>query len=288
MRSAILAFVLLFSLVTAPFCLAADASQEDIKEAVRGLTEIQVLMLKSTMSYEMLKLDQGNPVYSASINQVLERIKELSNTYRSLSISPDLESKINSLTQSVTIFLDELRTNQKEIAQGGYEQYALVNDMYEQRDKSRDLAVSIINQIKAQNNLSIDPLVQEGRDLANVLQTLSASYIEQSASVSGTALRGGDDSNISVDNLADDFTNRLNNYNPQSEKVIGLNAKVRDVKNKWAFLRSSMINFKTDTVPYLAFHYTDKMVDDLLSIADMYEHKDRQEIEAPSFNLGAA
>lgn len=284
MKSLLLTFMLALSLASSPLTTAL-ANDTDLKKVIRGLTETHILMVKSTMVYEMLKLDGGNPTYSTTLSQIVERIEDLGGSYRNLSLDADITDKLRQLNRSVDTFLEELHVNQQEIAQGGYEQYALVDDMYEQRDKAKELATSIIDMIKATNSVTIDPLVQEGRDLANTLQTLSANYIEQASSISGSALRGGENNNIPIDQLANDITKRLAQYNPQSEKVIGLNAKVRDVKNKWAFLKNSMINFKTDTVPYLTYHYSDKMVDDLLSIADMYENKDQQAIEAPSFSM---
>lgn len=256
------------------------------QEAIRHLTELPILLDKSTMTYDMFKLDGGNPVYNSALNRIVERIKNNTNNYKtSFNDNDEIKNNLMQLNKSVSVFLQELRSNQSEISQGGYEEYAVVDDMYEQKANAKELASVVATQIAETINVKADPLVTEGRELAALLQTITANYVEQSSSLTGRALRGGEDQNLPIDKLADTFSERLAKFNPESDKVIGLNAKIRDVKNKWAFLKGSMTNFKSDTVPYLTFHYADKMVDDLLDIVDMYENRNQEHIQAPSFTL---
>jgi len=284
MRSTFRTFMFVLGLSTV--LPLTPALADDTQEAIRGLTELSILMDKSTMAYDMFRLDEGNPIYSSALNRIVERIRTNTQTYQGqFGNDADISNNIQQLNRSLDTFLKELKTNQDEIAQGGYEEFALVDDMYDQKASAKNRAAELIDAIKSTTGTTADPVVVESRELAALLQTITANYIEQASSITGRALRGGEDQNLAIDKLSDLFSERLAAFNPASDKVIGLNAKVRDVKNKWAFLKNSMANFKTDTVPYLVFHYADKMVDDLLDIADMYENKDRQAIQAPSFGM---
>lgn len=277
MKSRILTLLLCFglgSLTVSTTALAADDA-----DALRSLNKLSILLDKSIMAYQMSKLDSGNPIYGAAVDQTTSRIRNLRNSYQQPAIQAKQQDELATLNKRVGNFLDELAQGEKKIASGGYEDDAVISDMYADKNAVQDSAQKLSKAIQQTGKVKVDPAVQEVRELAAMLQTMASNYIEQASSVSGSALRGG--ANRPLDQMSHEFASRLAKLNIKSDKVVGLNDKVRLVKGKWIFIENSMINFKQNTVPYLVYRYADSMVDDLLSIGDMYESRDSVQVQAP-------
>lgn len=281
MKSRILALTLLLGLGALGF---STQSLADDATALRSLNTLSILLDKSSMAYQMFKLDTGNPIYSQAIDKTVDRIRKLRTDYQQPAAKAKQDKELASLNKSVSAYLDGLTSNERKIAEGGYEEYAVVSDMYSNKSSAQDTITKLYDAIKANNHVDVEPVVQETRDLATLLQTLTSSYIEQAASVAGNAFRSG--GNKPLDQLAHEFSTRLAKFNISSDKVISLDAKVREVKSEWAFIENSLINFKQNTVPFLVYRYADTMVDDLLDIGELYENRNQSQVKAP--NIGAS
>lgn len=284
MKSRIVALVLLFGL--GGMLLSGTAMAETnsaTATALRSLNKLSTLMDKATMAYQMFKLDFGNPLYSKSLDKTIDRIENIRTDYHQAANEAEMADTLSTLTQEVDTFLKKLTFNEKKIAQGGYESYAVSSQMYDSKAAAHKAIDSLYSGIKKQLDVEVETEVQECRDLATLLQSIASDYIVQSVSMTGNALISG--GNKPLDELAKEFSQRLADLNIQSDKVIGLNAKVRQVKAKWAFIKNSLVNFKQNTVPYLVYRYTDRMVDDLLQIAELYETRNAPKIKAPTFGV---
>jgi hypothetical protein len=284
MKSRIVALVLLLGLGSLSFSsqvLAADTASSANATALRSLNKLSILLDKAAMSYQMFKLDLGNPIYSQAVDKTIDRIRRLHDDYQEPVIKAKQNKALGALNKDVDTFLRELTENEHAIAKGGYEEYAVVSDMYTNKVNAQKIISNLYDDLKKKDNVKVEAAVQESRELASLLQTMASNYIEQTASVSGSALRGGS-GNKPVDQLAGEFSARLAKFDIHSDTVIGLNTKVREVKNKWTFIKNSMVNFKKNTVPYLVYRYADTMVDDLLDIAELWETRNEAGIQAPA------
>lgn len=277
MKSRILALTLLLGLGSLGVTTQASA---DDATALRSLNTLSILLDKSSMAYQMFKLDTGNPLYSQTIDKTVQRIRTLHDDYQDAAAKAKQQKELAAINKDVNDYLKGLISNEHKIAEGGYEEYAVVGDMYSNKADAQAAIKKLYAAIKANNGVEVEAAVQETRDLASELQTLSSAYIEQSASVAGNAFRAG--GNKPLDQLAHEFSSKLAKFDLSSDKVIGLNAKVREVKNKWAFIENSLINFKQNTVPFLIYRYADTMVDDLLDIGQMYESRNETQVKAPA------
>lgn len=281
MKSRILTLSLLLGLGTLGFSTQATA---DDTTALRSLKTLSILLDKSSMAYQMFKLDTGNPMYSETIDKSVQRMRAIHDDYQQAAIKAKQQEDLAKINKNVDTYIKGLTSNEHKISAGGYEEYAVVAEMYANKVTAQDSIADLYTAIKSNNKVTVEPVVQETRDLATQLQTISSLYIEQSASVSGIALRAG--GNKPLDQMAHEFSTKLAKFDISSDKVIGLNAKVREVKNKWAFIENSLINYKQNTVPFLVYRYADTMVDDLLDIGEMYENRNESQVKAPS--IGAS
>ena len=162
MKSRILAFILLIGLGSLGFSTSAFATNDAV--ALRSLNKVSILLDKAAMAYQMFKMDAGNPIYSKAMDKTMERIRKLHNDYQQAATQAKQQSEVDALSKDVTAFHDELNHNEQKIAQGGYEEYAVVSDMYSNKTAAQDSIAKIYSaiatsRIKAQNpkTTSISP-----------------------------------------------------------------------------------------------------------------------------------
>ncbi len=283
MKAKILTLVLLMGLGSLGFSTSALAANDDntaAATAMRSLNKLSILMNKATMAYQMFKLDQGNPQYGEDLDSAMQRIHELYKDYQQPVVDAGKSEQLNKLNQLVNTFTKKITFNQKKIASGGFESYAVSSDMYQAMSKAQKIAEKLYDAVQKSADVKVEEPVQKSRDIATLLQLMASSYIEQSVSVSGNALRGS--GNMALDKAAEKLSNKLDNFDIHSDKIITINVKVRDVKNKWIFLKSSFVHYKERVVPFLVYRYADHMVDDLLAIDELYENRNKQKIKPPT------
>lgn len=258
---------------------ASNSSDAAQNTALRDLHKLTILLDEASMAYEMYKIDMGNPLYKKAVDELVGKIRGLRGSFGGIAAKDDQQDSLQQIKEQVAIFLKKLNFNESRIAKGGYEDFRISGQMYSAKTKAQQAATSLYNTLIKDDSITVEAPVQKSRELATLFQTMASSYIEQTSSVFGTSThtRG----NKPLNELAVKFSDMLANFDIHTDKVLGLNTKVREVKNKWAFLKDSFINYKENTVPYLVYRYSTRMIQDLLDIGRMYETRN-QTIAAPS------
>lgn len=233
------------------------------------LDTLTILLNKAVMSYQMFKLDQSNPLYSQVIDSTKLRIRQLRSDLRQATKSNEANGKqATVIGENISHFLDSLTFNESQLAGGGYEAYSAVRTMYKSKQTIDATSKKLRATIVKEQQLKIPAIALQSRALAQQLQAMSANYIEQVASVSGSSFRQG--GNKPINELANTFSKKLEQFNLPDSAPSGFQGQLSQIKAKWGFIEKSMIDFKHNTVPYLVYRYADSMVDSLLDIADGY------------------
>lgn len=248
--------------------LPASVTAQDTSAAAGNLHTLRVLMDKAAMDYQMFKGENGNPRYQESLDDTLYRIDDVRARLGS-SFPEDLEQEsLSAMNGHVDEFLRLLRDNRNRIAEGGYEEYSLVDQMYQQKQQAQQQAATIAEALR--KNMAEAPAqeILQIRELSFLMQRMAAAYIEQTASAFGTAYRGQGDEKP-VDQLAREFSEKLEELSLEDTDSAAAQVMLDQVRGRWSFIKQSMFNYKENTVPFLVYRYANGIVDDLLTIADI-------------------
>jgi hypothetical protein len=259
------------------FCLIAGSllallplstTAQETSAALGNLHTLRVLLDKAAMDYQMFKGENGNPRYDESLRDSLSRIADVRERLQSSLPTDTQQQNIAQMQRHVEQFLKQLRGNRDRIAGGGYEEFSLVDQMYNEKQKAQQLAVTIADTLSQDMEEEVPQNVQRVRELSFAMQRMAAAYIEQTASAFGTAYRGQGDEKP-VDQLAREFSGKLEELSLESKDSPTTQVMMNQVRRRWSFIEQSMLNYKENTVPFLVYRYANAIVDDLLTIADI-------------------
>lgn len=236
--------------------------------AIGNLHTLRVLLDKAAMDYQMFKGENGNPRYNEALEDTLARIDDIRGRLASNLPAGTAADKVNAMNNHLERFLRLLKDNRDRIAEGGYEEYSLVDQMYNEKQQAQDQAVAIADTLRQNRSEEVAKTVQRMRNLSFIMQRMAAAYIEQAASAFGTASRGQSDEKP-VDQLAREFSQELDKLSLESGDNPTTQVMINQVRRRWSFIKQSMLNYKENSVPFLVHRYANAIVDDLLTIADI-------------------
>lgn len=236
--------------------------------AIGNLHTLRVLLDKAAMDYQMFKGENGNPRYNDALEDTLARIDDIRGRLASNLPADAAADKLSAMNNHLDRFLRLLKDNRDRIAKGGYEEFSLVDQMYNEKQQAQELAAAIADTLRQNQEKEVAKTVQRIRDLSFTMQRMAAAYIEQAASAFGTAYRGQGDEKP-VDQLAREFSRELEKLSLESKDKPAIQVMMNQVRRRWSFIEQSMLNYKENTVPFLVHRYANAIVDDLLTIADI-------------------
>jgi nucleotide-binding universal stress UspA family protein len=257
---------LLSLIMTLP--LAAPIRAQDTDTALRELHTLRVLLEKAAMDYQMLKNEGGNPRYEEALADTVARIEDARYSLEEVTVVEGQAETMARASDAMDRFMDLLAENADLIASGGYEDLALVDQMYGAQKEAQMLLNEVYDATAASLEEPVPEIVSRMRELSFIMQRLAASYLEQAASTFGTVSWRSDEK--SVDQKAQEFASKLEELEVHSKEAPSINVMVAQVKRRWDFMEQSMLNYKENTVPFLVYRYSNAMVDDLLTVADLY------------------
>lgn len=263
-RSRLLCLLLACLPALAPVAVAA----QEAPAAMGNLHTLRVLLDKAAMDYQMFKGENGNPRYNESLEDSLARIGDVRERLSGNLPSGVAQDKIRQMNNHVDQFLQLLNDNRDRIAGGGYEEFSLVDQMYNQKQQAQQLASEVADALRGQLEEDVPENIQRIRELSFTMQRMAAAYIEQAASAFGTAYRGQGDEKP-VDQLAREFSQELDELTLKNKENPTTQVMMNQVRRRWGFIEQSMLNYKENTVPFLVYRYANAVVDDLLTIADI-------------------
>lgn len=232
------------------------ADNDTTAASLQTLDTIDLLFDRAAMSYHMLQLDNGNPAYKNDINNSLEQLNSLQEDYTATN------GNNTKLAKNIASFATEVHS-------------ATAGQLLQSKIQAQRLIATLQKNLTNNTNANPDKLVSNSMALAAMLQTITLNYINQ---VAGTA-SADDDSN----QLIEQFSDKLAQFDPKSEKILAIVPKVKEVKNKWGFIENSVKDASNNPVPFLVYRYSLDTVETLLDIVNLYNMEDETPIAAPTF-----
>lgn len=254
---------LLAALLTAP--VARAAAEHD---ALAELYRIARLMDAANLDLNMLLGEEQAPTYKVRIDETLRQLdQESSRINETLGSGIIPAETLRTITDLLKSYTSLARANRDSTIRNGYPEGAVLDEMMLKRRQARAAIDPVYRDLEKKAGLAGSPL-SEARALALILQNMSALYVETAASAGGVSYRSQDSSEEAIDSLARKFDKRLGELASKARDKEAVE-RVRSIQTKWRFIEKSMLNYREKTVPYLVDRYTQLIVSDLMSLADL-------------------
>lgn len=259
-------------LVLVALCIPGPSAAADAG-AARTLAElynVALLMDSAVLDLNMLLGEDQSPAYKTRLDSTIKKLDEAQKTSAASLASAGVSAQsAGDIETNVADFMKALQENRKTTLASGSPEGAVVDEMMQSRKAARKTLDAVYRDLEKRAGFTGSPL-SEARDLALLLQQMSALYVESAAASSGVSSRSQDESDATVDALARDFSARLGKLavKARGEESAKL---VHGIESKWRFIEKSMLNYHEKTVPFLVDRYTQSIVTDLVKLAEALE-----------------
>ena len=202
---------------------------------------VNILMERLFTEYQMLKGEQGDPRYSEQLNTTLGEYQAAVDELSLLMNSANMSELLIPITPELTAFKDLLIENKEALESGGFEEFALVDEMVQHKNDVFSLISQARKSYESSAGINRSISAEEARDLSVIMQKLAARYIENSAAAFGISYRDQSDEK-NIDELANSFSERLQELHKQNADNPEITRALAKAATKWRFIEKSMIN----------------------------------------------
>lgn len=258
-------FVLIASLILA-WATPAHAARE--ADALTDLYRVARLMDATVLDLNMLLGEEQSPAYKERLDETLEKLDAAQEASTGSLAEAGIEAgKTAALAENVIAFTRLARVNRDATMKTGAPEPAVIDEMMQHRKAARDALDPMYREFEKRAGL-IDSPLSEARALALLLQQMSASYVENASAA--YSVQRQISTEASIDQMAKDFGKRLSQLAARA-KGDEATKRVRAIQSKWKFIERSLLNYQNNTVPFLVDRYTQAIVGELMTVAELLQ-----------------
>lgn len=245
-----LAVVLSVTGLTAPVLAGAAVSRAQLEDLEHHLWQVRT-------DFHMYSVMDGNDTYRVALNEAAQQAAEALDDLRASSETDAERALVTDLTDQ----WQRMAADQALPVPGGAEAETAPGDPRRLDDLPAEMADGI-NGFESAAGGDYDDVYA----LISELQYLTSSYV--------AIIATNEDENAEQDRGAFEpavpaFTERLKRVQAAHRGDGNLNRTLEQAALKWGFIRSSMLKFGEDAVPFLVYRYTSQMTSSLQQAVDL-------------------
>lgn len=178
-----------------------------------------------------------------------------------------IEAEVKALNALWTDYQKLIESNLDDMTSKGFPNVRLVDEM--SKSSVGIVAASERASASLYKSSGIEPnkIVKQARDLALLMEQITAQYAARNTSNLGQVFVGNSDYGLAE--MADDFSKQLTNL-AQTAKAGKSENLINSIQSKWRFMEQRIRNYNEDAVVFLVVSYNDKIIDHLQDLEAMY------------------
>lgn len=257
---------LLFAAFLASFALTAPANAET-GETLHKLHDMRLNTLGILSDYFMYSGLEGDSKYSRQMETAIKSFEtQLSELTRGNEMDAASTADVIKSWQEYKKLLD---TNRADFKVRGYADTRLVDELSKDAlALSKTIEKAYENQ-KSSKKFPVSEWTENCREMAIIIQTITAEYAARSTSNLGQVFMG----NISeggMDKQAERFNALLAKVQKAPAGDANISKLLDQVLVKWEFISRSIKNYNENAVPFIVNTYGERIASNLETIGDFY------------------
>jgi hypothetical protein len=272
MSSRSLLAVSLSALLALSFSSIVYSADTEAPSELLQLHQLRLTAQKSLGDFYMINAMEGDLRYARQIKEALNSGDTLLQQIKNM---PGEGSKalLAQLQQQWSDYESELDALTETYKSQGYTDLQPVADLATRSQQLQTLSAELYAKIQQESGRNVPALTQLSREQSSLMQQISTDYSSRSAAVGGTFIGGSDKSSKSIDELSNEFANRLNKLEQAPQNTVETRQAVAAINTKWRYIEKSLKNYNEKTVPFLVHKYANSISDGLEAVSAQYAAK---------------
>lgn len=260
-----LKFLLLFSLPS--FAYSAETASS--ADSLLKLHQLRLAAQKSLGDFYMYNGMEGDQRYARMIDTSLQNGQTLLGSLTQMpgdgskALLAQLDQHWNSYQSELKVLADTLKTQ-------GYTDLQPVADLANHNQQLMALSAELYSKIQQESGRNVSALTQLSREQSLLMQSISVDYASRSASVGGSFISSGGENSKSIDELANDFVQVMDQLEQAPQNTAETRQSLGAIKTKWRYIEKSLKNYNEKSVPFLVNKYSDRIIEGLEALAGQY------------------
>ena len=171
-------------------------------------------------------------------------------------------TELSDLQDAYQSFSDQMDTNIEDMRSSGYPDLRLLSDMANQAQNLSVLSEKLYDRVAGQDQTPTQQQVELAREASMTMALMVTRYSARSSSSVAQVFQGAD-TEQSLDELAKQFENNLEQLRQQADNDSQLDTLLSDINSKWQFIRESYINYDEENVSFVINRYSTGIVETL-------------------------
>lgn len=260
--------ILLFSLTL----VNPAAAQEDSAEPENETESMAKDLLDTIHRFRLRNFMALNHYYTYTtdpdeelveeINTDIDRSRELLEEIDELAGESLTGTEMEDLREAYEDFDDQMDTNIEDVRESGYPDLRLLSDMANQAQNLSVLSEKLYEGVAEQDRTPTADRVELAREASITMALMVTRYSARSSSSVAQVFQGAD-TEMSLDELARQFEDNLEQLRSEASDDSELDRMLSDVNSKWRFIRESYIQYDEENVSFVINRYSTGIVETL-------------------------
>jgi|AntDeeMinimDraft_4_1070355.scaffolds.fasta_scaffold00061_16 23S rRNA U2552 (ribose-2'-O)-methylase RlmE/FtsJ len=199
---------------------------------------------------------------ASQINDEMDASQDLISRIQELAGESLTGTELDDLSQAYQNFSDQMDTNIEDMRSSGYPDLRLLSDMANQAQNLSVLSGKLYNRVAEQDQTPTAEKVELAREASVTMALMVTRYSARSSSSVAQVFQGAD-TEKSLDELARQFENNLEQLRKDANSDNQLDSMLSDVNSKWQFIRDSYINYDEENVSFVIDRYSTGIIETL-------------------------
>lgn len=257
----------LHTLLTALLLLPGLAAAADTAAHLQHLQRLHLAAQKSLGDFYMYNGMEGDQRYARMIDESRQTAQEQLQTLAGMQdvgaarLSAQLQQEWQAYDQDLKALMGTLTTQ-------GYTDLHPVADLAARNRQVLATCQALYEALRRADAQAVSVQSASTRELSLLMQGIAVNYAARSASVGASF--SGDSSERPIEELVDDFSDRLDALRAVPANSAAINQALDGVSTKWRYIEKSLRNYNEKSVPFLVNKYSDSIIRGLTDVADLY------------------
>ncbi|MGM0449857.1 MAG: hypothetical protein ACQERE_03440 [Pseudomonadota bacterium] len=173
-------------------------------------------------------------------------------------------SELEELRSAYSDFEDQMDTNIEDVRGSGYPDLRLLSDMANQAQNLSVLSEQVYDEVAGQEATPTVSDLELAREASVTMALMVTRYSARSSSSVSQVFQGAD-SEKSLDELARDFEDNLEELRDRMGDSEKIDDMLSDANSKWRFIRGSYIEYDEENVAFVINRYSTSIIETLES-----------------------
>lgn len=246
------------------FCSVAMATPQQL------LADFQHMRLSATNAVTNFYMFSGldaDSKYERRIDISMNKFAQAIDSARQLAAANNMQEEVTSIVSGWNKLEELMKTNRADMLRQGFPNVRLVDEMGRTSADIVGKASAAYETLQQKSGIKPSPVVQKTRDLALLMEEITAQYAARGTTNLGQVFMGNYDRTLNE--MAEEFQSILNDLSIQV-KSAQTDVLMNSIHSKWRFMEQRIRNYNESTVPFLVVSYNDRIIEHLEELEAMF------------------